>query len=1307
MDSGNSTTAVAVIGLAFEFPQCDDWDTLTDILRTGRDCSGPMPAARATATGITASGSDQEGGWLDDITGFDHRLFGLSRAEAELIDPRHRKMLQLAVRAIGHAGYAPAELRGHDVCVYTAGYGGPEPTLYELLSENGRQHGAALTGSIRAFAAGRIAYHLDLRGSALVIDTACSSFLVALHEARRKLTSGDCESALVGGYELILGRPPRRPAGADGLGVLSAGGRCRPFDEKSDGTTFGEGGGFVLLKRLSDALRDGDTVHAVIRGSAVNQDAGRGNGLTAPSPAGQAQVIAAALADAAVTPESIGYVEAHGTGTRIGDPIEIQGLAAALSEFPAETRPTELPLSSVKGNFGHLDCMAGFAGLVRIIAQFRAGEIFPTAHFTAPNPLLGLAGTALRVTDRCTAWPTGDVPRRSGLSSFGLSGTNAHVIVEEGAPARPAARPEATGRADHVITLSARDAPGLRQYATQLRQAVAVDPRGFPLQDAAEVLALGRDHGERFPHREAWAVSDAAQLLAGLDAFLARAKSPGSGVTTVRGQLVLALGSATDTCADPDAGRLLGLAETFPAFARVLDEARRHVPAPRWTTGQRRLLGLVGTQALLADLAVVPDLVLAHGVGAWADRYTRGATDLATALAQADEAAHTTTAPDGGRLRTALAGFDGTTVLLDLVPGSALSRLLHEDPGFRFENTVTPGSPAELIAACHRHGFPLDWLSGLGRGPRRRTELPAAPFAEEHCWPVDALAAPAARTEEDTPSEAGAQRTAVGTTPAAVLLELAGEVLKEPGISLDDDFFELGGNSLNGVELVTRLNSRLGTDLDVIDLFDFGSLGELAASLGAADAVGAATAPTTGGSSEATAPAAVEGPLSGQQAAIWAAVQLAPDSAAYNVPSAFLLDGPVDIDGLTRRLEALVRRHPMLRVTLHDRADGPVQLIGPPEAARLSLERLTAEFPGITAAEGRDSLLAHVKDLVNEPLDIYGDPPARYQLVRARFTDRDQHVLVLTFHHLFFDGWSWRVLMDDLSNDTGRSAPERTFLEHVRDQRSLLSGERGRRLVEFWSDQLAGLPAVALPADGAGADFSRLPGRGAALPFTIEPELAGRLRDLAREERATLNMVLLAGWMALLWRVGGSRDLSVASAVTGRVPGHDDVIGCYANTVVIRAALVPEQPFATLLAAVRDAQLSALAHGDLPADRIVRIARPHSAEPVATTNFSFHNAVEPIRRLGTDGQPVELLDIDPAAPTFALSVSVMEYGDALWAGLKFATDLFRPETVAAWLDEYRTLLRHVAERGPDTTLFDLFDASPAAAATPNVPDFTF
>ncbi|UNO40117.1 polyketide synthase [Streptomyces sp. MST-110588] len=579
MNTTEESATLAVIGAAFELPQCTDWRALTALLREGRDTLRPFPGKRAEATGVRHDDAGRAGGWIDDVTGFDHRYFGLSKAEAELIDPRQRRMLHLAVRAVGEAGYRPSELAGSDTAVLVAGYGGPHPSLSDLLPAHERRTGAARTGSLHAYAAGRIAYHLDLRGPAQVIDTSCSSFLVALHEARWKLARGESALALVGGYELVLGPVPRRTTSAEGMGVLSPTDRCRPFDSAADGTAYGEGGGFVLVKRLADALRDGDTISAVIRGSAVNQDARRSTGLTAPSPAAQTEVIAAAWKDAGVPPSTIGYIEAHGTGTKIGDPIEIQGLAQA---WTAHSRGV-VPVSSAKANFGHLGCMASFAGLLRVIAQFRAGEVFPTANFTEPNPLLSMERVPLRIADRREGWPTTDGPRRAAVSSFGLSGTNAHMVLEQGpVPAASAAYEPA----ERLVVLSARDTAALHQQVRRLRRQVAEDVAGFDLAAACEVLTAGREH---FPYRCGWVVRDSTDLLDRLGTALhdpARTPAPTEGTPP---PLVAVLGDVPDVRLD----RLREYATAYPAFARVVSEAAERIPADDWSPAQRALLWLV------------------------------------------------------------------------------------------------------------------------------------------------------------------------------------------------------------------------------------------------------------------------------------------------------------------------------------------------------------------------------------------------------------------------------------------------------------------------------------------------------------------------------------------------------------------------------------------------------------------------------------------------------------------------------------------------------------------------------------------
>lgn len=1226
-----SNAAVAVIGIAFELPGCADWDTLTGVLAAGRDTMRPLPADRAERTGLVTSEADREGGWVDDVTQFDHRYFGLSRAEAELIDPRQRRMLQLAVAAIGDAGYAPGEFAGTNAAVLVGGYGGPHPSLADLLPPEVRATGAAATGSLHAYAAGRIAYHLDLRGPAQVLDTSCSSFLTALHEARWKLARGESDLALVGGYELVLGELPRRAAGADGLGVLSASDRCRPFDHSADGTAYGEGGGFVVLKRLDAALADGDTVHAVLRGSAVNQDARRSAGLTVPSPAAQAEVVTAALRDAGRTPAEIGYVEAHGTGTKIGDPIEIEGLAAAFAPYGRGT-PV---VSSVKGSFGHLGCMAGFAGLVRILAQFRAGEIFPTAHFEAPNPLLPEA--PVRIAAHREPWPNAGAPRRAGISGFGLSGTNVHVIVEEG----PAPASQSIEAADEqLVVLSARTADGLRQAAGALRDRIAEDVPGFDLAAAAEVLGTGREH---FGYRSAWVTSDVKDLMDQLAAsWPVHRTENGHRARPV----VVALGEPPDV----PARRLRAGAAEFAGFAEAVAEAAAVVPEAEWTAAQRGLVWLLGAHRVLTGAGVRPALVLAHGIGAAAARVLRGAQSTADALVASPAAA----SPDRAAIEQALAGLDDPCVL-DLAPGSALSEAL---PGPAAANGLL-----DAVRALYLAGHDLDWRGLRGRRPRRRLRLPLAPLAEEHCWP--ALAPPEkALSAEASPTATQPEDDDV----AAVVLGFAREVLKEPQLGLDDDFFDVGGNSLNGTQLVARINERFGTDVEVLDLFDHGDLASFATAVAEQAAM---SAPEL--SAAPAAPVVERSPLSGEQLAIWAGYRLEPEAATYHLPAAFLLAADADLPALSTLLTGLAARHPMVRAFLEDGRDGtPEQVIAPTQPVRPVVTELDLTAFAEHEPEARQALLRGLRSLVAAPLSPYTES-GRYEVVRARFADRTRDVLLLTFHHVFVDGWSWRLLFDDLGG--ARTAPDRHYFAHVAAQRSTLDGPEGTDLTRFWQDYLAGSRYVPLPADasatGTGHD---------EVAFGLTPELAAGLRELSRRSRRTPNMVLLAAWAVLLWRLTGDADVCVAVPAAGRRPEDEPVVGNYATTLVVRVRVRPEEPFSALVDAVRTASLRAVGHQGLPTDRLRRIARPGSADPLAATMFSLSTDVEPLTRLGADGPGVELLDVGQGGQAFPVGLVLLEYGDELRGRLQYDTGSFEAATAGEWLDDYLGLLgRVVAE----------------------------
>ena len=429
--------------------------------------------------------------FLPDVDRFDNRFFGIAPREAIAMDPQQRLLLEAAWTALERACQAPDRLAGSPTGVFI-GLCDDDYAHRLTISDPSTQPIDAYAGTRRAVASpGRVSYVLGLQGPNLAVDTACSSSLVAVHLACQSLRAGECRLALAGGVNLMLSPETMMLRRSSRMWLRM--GRCKTFDAGADGYVRGEGCGVVVLKRLSDAQADGDRVLAVIRGSAVNQD-GRSNGLTAPNGPAQEAVVRAALAGSGVSPAEVGYVEAHGTGTALGDPIEVRALAAVLGE----ARSPEWPLlvGSVKTNIGHTEAAAGVAGLIKVVLALQHGEIPPHLHFRVPSPHIAWDELPVRVPTEVTGWPAGPGRRVAGVSSFGFSGTNAHVVVEAAPPA-PAPAAVVAGRALQVLPLSARTGSALRVLAGRFADHLGAAP-DLPLADVAFSAATGRAQlGER------------------------------------------------------------------------------------------------------------------------------------------------------------------------------------------------------------------------------------------------------------------------------------------------------------------------------------------------------------------------------------------------------------------------------------------------------------------------------------------------------------------------------------------------------------------------------------------------------------------------------------------------------------------------------------------------------------------------------------------------------------------------------------------------------------------------------------------
>jgi natural product biosynthesis luciferase-like monooxygenase protein len=664
-----SDEPIAIVGAACRLPGgISSPDAFWQALVTGVDAIGAAPPDRRLGAGV-------RGGFLAAVDRFDPEFFGIAPREAAATDPQQRLLLEVSWEALEHGGIAADRLAGSATGVFV----GISTHDYLNLQDTSA---TAYTGTGNAFsaAAGRISYTLGLEGPSLAIDTACSSSLVALHLACQSLRRGESTTAIVAGVNAIL--TPALGEAFTQAGMMAADGRCKTFDAGADGYVRSEGCVALIVKRLSRAVADGNRILGVVRGTAVNQD-GRSNGLTAPNGPSQERVVRAALADAGLAPAEVSYVEAHGTGTPLGDPIEVNALGAVFG-----SRDQALALGSVKTNLGHLEAAAGLAGLLKVVLSLDHETIPGSLHLTTPNPYSPWADLPVVVPTRPTPWPRTATPRRAGVSAFGFTGTNAHVIVEE---APPVATVPAVSRV-HLLTISARNPTALQRMAAAYAEFIDTH-RDLSLRDICFTAAAGRAH---FDCRIAVVGETHAELA---DALRRRAAAPApaSRHGQALGWLFTGQGSQR-----PGMGR--ALYETQPVFREALDRCDAIVRATRgaslldvmfaadgsslhateWT--QPSLFALeYALAALWQRWGVTPSAMLGHSVGEYVAAAVAGVLSLEDAL---------TLVLERGRLMQALPPGGG--MLAVLAPESEARHAVH---GHEATAIAAVNGPGETVIA--------------------------------------------------------------------------------------------------------------------------------------------------------------------------------------------------------------------------------------------------------------------------------------------------------------------------------------------------------------------------------------------------------------------------------------------------------------------------------------------------------------------------------------------------------------------------------------------------------------------------------
>ncbi|GAA0728350.1 polyketide synthase docking domain-containing protein [Dactylosporangium roseum] len=731
---------IAIVAMACRFPGgARSPEDLWRLVAEGREAVGGFPTDRGWDVDALrppgSAGHDRSGAFLHDALDFDASFFDVGRDEALATEPQQRILLELAWETVESAGIDPYALRGSRTGVYV---GITSHDYLTWLPDPDRMPAGVLghlaAGISGSQASGRVSRLLGLEGPAVTVDTACSSSLLALHLAAQALRRNECTLALAGGAT-VLATPGLFLEYAAQPGMLDADGRCAPFAAAAGGMVYGEGGGLILLERLSDARANGHPVLAVIRGSAVNQDGGSG-GFTAPHGPTQQRLIRDALDDARLSPADVDVVEGHGTGTTVGDLIETQALLATYGRDREPDRP--LLLGSIKSNIGHTQAAAGIAAVLKMVLAMRHGTLPATLNVDRPNPYVDWSAGAVRLLTEPVEWPEGERPRRAGVSSFGVSGTNAHLILEA-VPASPP--PERGGGAARVVPwpISARSEQGLRAQAAALAAHVEERP-GLPPADVAWSLATTRPV---FEHRAVVVGADREELAAGLRAVAAGGAAPAG-----RGKTAWAFGGES-----PGPGAGIELYERFPAFAGAVDEVGKLVERP-----PREILGdgpvglfaaQVGLVRLLELAGLRPGTVIGHAAGGIAAAYAAGVFDLADAcrlISGPAEGEPSRADPRVPLIDDGQPVSGGADILLEL--GACPVLPADERPAVVLSVLGGEGSESRALftalARLHGAGENVRWAGLLDDEPPPHTvALPTYAFQRERYWPYDAVPAAA------------------------------------------------------------------------------------------------------------------------------------------------------------------------------------------------------------------------------------------------------------------------------------------------------------------------------------------------------------------------------------------------------------------------------------------------------------------------------------------------------------------------------------------------------------------------------------
>lgn len=1203
---------IAVIAMAGKFPQSQSLEEYRKNLLSKRDSIREVPLSRLRLLELDEEQEYLQCGYLEGIDEFDYEYFGVSKGEAELMDPQKRIMLMLSYEVLLTGGYTPESLRGSKTAVIlSAGQSG----YIDYLQE--KSGSVAQMANNPGMIAGNLAYYFDFHSKAYMVDTTCSSSLFAIYQACQELACGEADLAIAGGISVIVSPKSTKEMDFASTGVVSREMRSRTFDESANGTGIGEGAGVVLLKRLEDALDDGDYIHAVIRGGAVNHDGARCNSAAAPSPIAQEEMINQAWSFVEGVPEAI---EAHGTGTKLGDPIEVEALAKAFSHVKEP-----IYLTAVKTNLGHLSLAAGVASFIKAVLSLSHNEIYPLVHFKRGNQLIPWEETSLLPNDQVRAYR--NASPFMGISALGLSGTNVHLVLQAWNQTlkEEHGQEKTQNKKQHIFTLSSRNQLLLEEYRDHMLSFIEAKP-GLDDKLLCQNLNLFR---EKEAYRLAFSYNDGRERIEKLKTTsLLKAASK---------DIFLVCNGVVE-----------GPAALWKHYASIEESSIKS-----YLVFYRKLI------QRMKDLGIDFRSILSCRGGYKVADLLMGASSLESCIEVFPAAQKLQ--PDVKRLASYLDSLVGREVLfLCFETEGEIYELLKEK--FEEDRILRPNDEEELLCSLYIHGKNPRW-ENYYKQPIEKYPLPTPPLQRLSCWPKNLKPQ---LSQVQKPKE---KQPVLSIEES--LRELWQETLGVAEIYPEDDFFELGGNSILGIKLIQSVSEVFGEQLEMEEVYANSTIKAMAEILEKKKGKGAdlqEKVEIDPYEIQALTPSE-DYALSDAQERMWLMNSLSLDKIQYNMPSTMVIKGKLDLENFKTAFQSMVDHHEVFRTTFHLVEGSPRQKIH---------QRIKLRIPVLEMSE--KEAIDYKKSFIR-PFNLEEAPLLRISVIKIA---PNHYWILMDMHHIISDGTSMGIISKDFWTVYGGERLEKKTIDYkdfAAWQKNFSKTSLKQKQDEYWLKELDGYQQVhaGLPKDFAPP--SKRDDDGELLQFRLEKDLLKELRTLSRQKKVTLNTLFLSFYFISLFKSTFTDEIIVGVPITGRKTRQtNSILGMFVNMLPIRMKASTSENYSDFLRRLNDKLQAAYKNQDTQFNEMVdllKIQRRANQNPLFESVFVLQELEMP-SSVEQDAE-FEYINEDKTAK-FDLVFSGYHQGDDIVFGLRYWKKIFKKETIEGMIRLFLSIMKDVLEK---------------------------